>query len=63
VEFFPGAELARDPTNWWSPNLAALVAMCEAAGFARVEVVCGRPRPASRLRRPARYRAVVHAYR
>jgi tRNA (mo5U34)-methyltransferase len=63
VEFFPGAELAQDPTNWWSPNLAALVAMCEAAGFATVDVVVGAPKPASRLRRPARYRAVVHAYR
>jgi tRNA (mo5U34)-methyltransferase len=35
--FFPNDELLGDPTNWWAPNEAALVAMCRAAGFSRVE--------------------------
>jgi tRNA (mo5U34)-methyltransferase len=35
--FFPNDELLGDPTNWWAPNEAALVAMCHAAGFSRVE--------------------------
>src|SRR5919202_3078365 len=43
-EFFPGAELADDPTNWWSPNLDALHGLCRAAGFARVETIAGPPR-------------------
>lgn len=32
-EFFPRAELAGDPTNWWAPTPKALVAACEVAGF------------------------------
>jgi len=35
-EFFPGAELNGDPTNWWTPNLAGLVGACQAAGFSRM---------------------------
>jgi tRNA (mo5U34)-methyltransferase len=35
--FFPNDELLGDPTNWWAPNEAGLVAMCHAAGFSRVE--------------------------
>jgi tRNA (mo5U34)-methyltransferase len=38
-EFFPGAELAGDPSNWWCPNKAAVEALCRAAGFAEVSVV------------------------
>lgn len=36
-EFFEGAELAHDVSNWWSPNVRALMGMCRAAGFRRVE--------------------------
>lgn len=39
AEFFPGAELAGDASNWWAPNEAGLVAMCQAAGFASVTKV------------------------
>jgi tRNA (mo5U34)-methyltransferase len=37
--FYPGAELARDPTNWWAPNPPAVVGMLRAVGFDQVEVV------------------------
>ena len=35
-QFLETTELDGDPTNWWVPNLEGLVAMCRAAGFARV---------------------------
>ncbi len=38
-EFFERDELAGDFTNWWAPNEKALVGMCRAAGFSRVEVI------------------------
>jgi tRNA (mo5U34)-methyltransferase len=37
--FYPGAELARDPTNWWAPNPAAVSGMLRSVGFRTVEVV------------------------
>lgn len=40
-EFFETDELNGDPSNWWVPNLKALVGMCRAAGFSRVEVLLG----------------------
>ena len=42
-EFFPGSELNDDYTNWWAPNEKALIGMCLAAGFSRVEVIVGSP--------------------
>jgi tRNA (mo5U34)-methyltransferase len=36
--FYPGAELARDPTNWWAPNPAAVSGMLRSVGFRTVEV-------------------------
>lgn len=39
AEFVPGDGLYGDPTNWWSPNEAALVGMARAAGFSEVEAV------------------------
>jgi tRNA (mo5U34)-methyltransferase len=47
--FFEGDELSGDPSNWWIPNERALLAMCRAAGFPRVEMIRGaqrRPRAA-----------------
>lgn len=35
--FYPGRTLNDDPTNFWGPNPAAVVAMLEDVGFARVE--------------------------
>lgn len=37
-EFYEKDELNGDPSNWWAPNEKALVDMCHAAGFSRVEV-------------------------
>ena len=39
--FYPSHELGLDPTNWWGPNVPAVVGMLKAAGFSRVEVVAG----------------------
>jgi tRNA (mo5U34)-methyltransferase len=48
-QFFPGAELNADSSNWWAPNVAGLEAALTAAGFAEVTVKQGPPR------------AIVHA--
>ena len=32
-EFFPGAKLNNDTSNWWAPNSKALLGLCRAAGF------------------------------
>jgi len=39
MAFYPGQELAWDPTNWWGPNPAAVESMVLAAGFKRVEMM------------------------
>lgn len=39
MAFYPGDELAGDPTNWWGPNANATTAMLHTVGFRRVEVV------------------------
>ena len=74
MALYPGNELARDASNWWGPNVAALRAMLREEGFARVELVHQESRR-YRLARAAyhrlhgpRFRAqqgrvVVHAYR
>lgn len=36
--FYPGAELNGDSTNWFGPNIPALLGMAAAAGFSRSEV-------------------------
>jgi tRNA (mo5U34)-methyltransferase len=42
-EFYPGGELNVDYGNWYAPSSPALVGMCRAAGFRKVEVVVGQP--------------------
>jgi tRNA (mo5U34)-methyltransferase len=60
--FFPGAELNGDVSNWWAPNIAALVGALEPAGFARAEVTLGPSRELlAQDGGPHHYRAVVHA--
>lgn len=45
-EFFESDELNGDVSNWWATNEKALVGLCRAAGFRRVDVVAGvAPRP------------------
>ena len=74
MALYPGSEVAGDASNWWGPNVAALVAMLREEGFARVEVVHREPlryrvaRAAYRRVRGPRFRAqqgrvVVHAHR
>lgn len=64
--FYPGDELYGDATNFWGPNLPALLGMLRAVGFSTCEVVHVTPR-VQRLRnavgsriRPGRPR---HSYR
>jgi tRNA (mo5U34)-methyltransferase len=60
VEFFPGAELNNDVSNWWSPSEAALHGMCRAAGFVDARTI--HRGPGYEGDAPVcRYRAVVHA--
>ena len=46
-EFFESNELNGDVSNWWAPNEKALIGMCRAAGFKRVEVIVSSPVKAS----------------
>ena len=60
-EYFPPkAKLMDDPTNFWAPNAAALIGLCETAGFKRVEILTKAPRV--RKGRVRRYRLVAHAF-
>jgi tRNA (mo5U34)-methyltransferase len=43
MEFYETDELGGQYDNWWGPNLACLVAMARASGFARVEVLRREP--------------------
>jgi hypothetical protein len=77
VQFYEAGEMNTDPTNWWSPNIRALCAMCRRAGFRRVDVVKGPPflsrfavfsllKNAIRSRKLSRvwdYRSIVHAWK
>ena len=50
--FYPGTELANDPTNWWGPSCACIEALLKMIGFARVESRVG----------AAHNRQVLHAW-
>jgi len=78
AEFYPASELNGDPSNWWGPNIAALVGLCKAAGFSRVVVKKGPPKlgPIKSMARhiaatlgipwgtrARHYRAIVHAWK
>jgi tRNA (mo5U34)-methyltransferase len=39
--FFPEAELAGDPTNWWGPNTACIVELLKTMGFVHIEISAG----------------------
>lgn len=41
--FFPGAELNGDVSNWWAPNMTALLGALRAAGFASATTASGPP--------------------
>jgi tRNA (mo5U34)-methyltransferase len=60
--FFPNAELNHDRSNWWVPNIDALMGLMGAAGFSDAEILAGEPtddeRPGDG---PHHYRAIVRA--
>ena len=63
-EFFESNELGDDVSNWWAPNMHALLGMCRAAGFSRAEPVSNVLDGAAVAgTEPIRYRPVVHAWR
>jgi tRNA (mo5U34)-methyltransferase len=78
-EFFDDSALNDDASNWWVPNEKALVGLCRAAGFRKVECVSEKPvEPTPRERNlsqrlrnkkyrkprdPIYYRAIVHAWK
>jgi tRNA (mo5U34)-methyltransferase len=52
--FFPGRELANDPTNWWGPNEHCMKALLLGHGFTEIEISA----------HPAGHnRAIFHAWR
>ncbi|TMK87962.1 MAG: DUF1698 domain-containing protein [Actinobacteria bacterium] len=55
MSFFRGDELGGDPTNWWGPNEAAVLAMLRDVGFREVRVVWSRPPAVSALRAARRF--------
>jgi tRNA (mo5U34)-methyltransferase len=61
--FFPAGELNNDKSNWWVPNLNALVGITAAAGFSNVEVLVGEPVQDENMppAGPCHYRAIVRA--
>ena len=59
--FFPGGELNFDRSNWWAPNLGALLGLVHAVGFTDAEVIAGEPPVAGDA--VQHYRAVVRAIR
>lgn len=54
--FYPGQELANDPTNWWGPNRAAVEALLRVAGFGQIEFTVN-PAPGHQNR------GIFHAYK
>lgn len=56
--FYPGTELANDPTNWWGPNQSAVIAMLKDVGFSKVELASLEDNPI-----PGIGRATFHAWK
>ena len=59
--FFADGELNHDRTNWWAPNLNALMGLIGVAGFSNAEVLVGEPTDSDRSTGPHHYRAIVRA--
>ena len=51
--FYPDRDLGGDPTNWWGPNVPAVIAMLRSVGFKQVRVVAPPPGAAYRAARAA----------
>ena len=56
-EFYESNELNTDVSNWWAPNQRALIGLCRAAGFRRIEPLTVAPFQAvsTRLKSTAKY--------
>ena len=71
MAFYPGTELAGDPTNWWGPNPLAVEGMLRAVGFREVKTISvWRPETANPYWAPddlaaakQQGRAIFHAWR
>jgi len=67
TRFYEGDELNHDPSNWWTFNEPALLAMCRAAGFAQADTLSAPPRWKRRVRAlvspKSGYRIFVRAHR
>jgi tRNA (mo5U34)-methyltransferase len=67
LEFYPDTQLNNDPTNWFAPNIKALVGLATAAGLGDVRVVQGPPTREEMLSygrvELARYRAIISGRR
>lgn len=60
--FFPDGELNHDRSNWWAPNINALMGLLGAAGFRDGEILAGEPEDDKRPGDgPHHYRAIVRA--
>jgi tRNA (mo5U34)-methyltransferase len=60
--FFPDGELNNDRSNWWVPNIGALMGLVGAAGFRKAEVLAGEPDlRALAGEGPHYYRAIIRA--
>ncbi len=57
MAFYPGRELNNDPTNWWGPNIPAVVGMLESLGFREVAVPTPPPNSLYRAARALYHRA------
>jgi tRNA (mo5U34)-methyltransferase len=63
--FIEADELNDDYTNWWTPNIEGICALCRSAGFRDVDVVRGPPAACNDLPSaapPTDYRAILHAF-
>jgi tRNA (mo5U34)-methyltransferase len=60
LEFVPGYDINKDPTNWYLPTEAAVLGMCHAAGFSAAATV-GRLGDSTRDSGVVDYRLTVHA--
>jgi tRNA (mo5U34)-methyltransferase len=58
--FYPGSEYNNDRTNWFVPNVEALVGIAQVAGFRGVEVLRAAPGDLPG-RGPHHYRAIIRA--
>lgn len=62
MAFYPGDELANDPTNWCGPNEACVISMLKDVGFKRVQQHNRTNYPAF-LQQVSSNRAVFHAWK